>query len=52
MVEADSFGRVLFAGYTFEVAAFTFVGEVLLIIWLLVYGRRIRGDEESTSTVP
>lgn len=47
----DSFGRVLISGYSFEVAAFTFVGEVLLIIWLLVYGRRIRlgGDTDSVS---
>jgi hypothetical protein len=43
----DSFGRVLFAGYTFELAVFTFVGEVLLILWLLVYGRRIDPTEDS-----
>ncbi|WP_227130937.1 DUF4386 domain-containing protein [Halorubellus salinus] len=43
----DSFGRVLLAGYTFEVAVFTFVGEVLLILWLLVYGRRISPAEDS-----
>ncbi|MFC6993252.1 DUF4386 domain-containing protein [Haladaptatus sp. GCM10025707] len=42
----DSFGRVLLANYSFEVAAFTFVGEVLLILWLLIYGRRINLDEE------
>ena len=48
---ADSFGRVLFAGYTLEVALFTFVGEVLLILWLFAYGRRIRVDEESASVV-
>ena len=52
----DSFGRVLFAGYSFEVAVFTFVGEVLLILWLLVYGRRISPaedgvDEESASVM-
>lgn len=45
----DSFGRVLVAGYSFEVAAFTFVGEVLLILWLFVYGRRITLDEERVS---
>lgn len=38
---ADSFGVVLFAGYAVEVAAFTFVGEVVLILWLLLRGRRI-----------
>ena len=37
----DSFGVVLFAGYALEVATFTFVGEVVLIFWLLLRGRRI-----------
>ena len=37
----DSFGVVLFAGYALEVATFTFVGEVLLIFWLLLRGRRL-----------
>ena len=37
----DSFGIVLFAGYALEVAAFTFVGEVVLIFWLLLRGRRL-----------
>ena len=37
----DGFGIVLFAGYEANVAAFTFVGEVVLIVWLLVKGRRI-----------
>ena len=46
----DSFGRVLVSGYAFEVAAFTFVGEVLLIFWLLIYGRRI-GLAEKTAPV-
>jgi hypothetical protein len=45
----DSFGRVLVAGYSFEVAAFTFIGEVLLIFWLFIYGRRISLDEEAMS---
>jgi hypothetical protein len=35
----DSFGIVLFAGYALEVATFTFVGEVVLIFWLLLRGR-------------
>ena len=38
---ADGFGVVLFAGYAVEVTAFTFVGEVVLIFWLLLRGRRI-----------
>jgi hypothetical protein len=37
----DGFGSVLIAGYAANVAAFTFVGEVLLIVWLLARGRRI-----------
>ncbi|MFC6723873.1 DUF4386 family protein [Halobium palmae] len=43
----DSFGRVLVAGYSFEVAAFTLIGEVLLIFWLLIYGRSISPDGEA-----
>jgi hypothetical protein len=37
----DAFGSVLFAGYGANVAAFTFVGEAVLILWLLLRGRRI-----------
>ena len=47
----DSFGRVLVSGYSFEVAAFTFVGEVLLIFWLFIFGRRVSLDEESASVM-
>lgn len=46
----DSFGRVLVSGYSAEVATFTFVGEVLLIFWLFIYGRRI-GLGETTASV-
>jgi hypothetical protein len=42
----DSFGQVLVADYAFEVAAFTFIGEVLLILWLFIYGRRVSLDGE------
>lgn len=45
----DSFGRVLVSGYSLEVAAFTFVGEVLLIFWLFIYGRRIGLGEKAAS---
>jgi glucan phosphoethanolaminetransferase (alkaline phosphatase superfamily) len=41
----DSFGVVLFAGYALEVATFTFVGEVVLIFWLLLRGRRITSTD-------
>jgi hypothetical protein len=32
----DSFGNLLYRTYTFELASVTFVGEVVLMIWLLV----------------
>lgn len=37
----DSFGSLLSASYTLELSTFTFIGEALLIIWLLVAGRRL-----------
>lgn len=37
----DSVGPVLSSGYTVELAMFTFVGEVVLIFWLLIKGRRL-----------
>lgn len=36
----DGLGTVLVPGYAAGVAQFTFVGEVVLIVWLLVAGRR------------
>jgi hypothetical protein len=36
----DALGSVLFAGYQANVATSSFVGEVVLIAWLLVKGRR------------
>jgi hypothetical protein len=44
---ADGFAAVLVAGPTASVARFTFVGEVALIFWLLIVGRRksFRTDE-------
>jgi hypothetical protein len=41
----DSFGVVLFPGYALEVATFTFVGEVVLIFWLLLRGRRVTSTD-------
>ena len=46
----DSFGLVLSSAYTIELAAFTFIGEVALIFWLLIKGRRIEVDRTSVST--
>ncbi|QDA02870.1 DUF4386 domain-containing protein [Streptomyces rimosus] len=37
----DSFGPLLSAGYAAEVALFAFVGEFLLMVWLLVKGRNV-----------
>jgi Domain of unknown function (DUF4386) len=37
----DSFAALLFADYAFSVSAFTFVGEFLLMLWLLIKGRKI-----------
>lgn len=38
----DSFGGILSAGYSANVAQFTFVGEVVLMIWLLWKGVRLK----------
>lgn len=38
---ADSFGAVLVPGFAITVSAFTFVGEVALMLWLLVRGPRL-----------
>jgi Domain of unknown function (DUF4386) len=43
---ADSFGKFLIPNYNVTVAAFTFVGEFLLIFWLLWRG--IKGFEEKS----
>jgi hypothetical protein len=37
----DSFGVVLFQGSWTAVASFTFVGEFLLALWLVIWGRRL-----------
>lgn len=40
---ADGFGAVLVPDYSVSIAQFTFVGEVALIFWLLIKGRRMTG---------
>jgi hypothetical protein len=47
----DGFGTVVVAGYSLEVARVTFVGEAVLIFWLLIRGRSltVRGDGTITS---
>ena len=37
----DSFGALLFSDYAISVSAVTFVGEFLLMVWLLFKGRTI-----------
>ena len=38
----DSFGALLIASYSFQVSGITFIGEALLMIWLLARGNRSR----------
>ncbi|EEP70290.1 hypothetical protein MCAG_00617 [Micromonospora sp. ATCC 39149] len=44
---ADSIGALAPAAYPFQVAAVTFVGEVVLMAWLLVFAARSRGHRRS-----
>jgi hypothetical protein len=37
----DSFGKLLSPNYDANIALFTFIGEVLLIFWLLLKGSKI-----------
>lgn len=46
----DSVSPVLLAGFTFQIAVFTFIGEILLIVWLLVWGRHIDLSGQTAST--
>lgn len=46
----DSLGVVLFPTFPFQLALFTFVGEVVLLGWLLLRGRKLElGVEESAT---
>ena len=38
---ADSFSALLVPGYSVNVAAFTFIGEALFMLWLLAKGRNV-----------
>ena len=46
----DGFGAVLVQDYAISIGAFTFVGEVALIFWLLISGRRKRLPPRPTPT--
>ncbi len=37
----DSAGEILIADYAISVSVFTFIGEIVLIVWLLAKGRQI-----------
>ncbi|HET8914532.1 MAG TPA: DUF4386 domain-containing protein [Propionibacteriaceae bacterium] len=45
----DSFGRLIHATYTFELASLTFVGEVVLMIWLLLFAARRPRNQPTSS---
>ena len=47
----DGFGTVLVSGYSLNVAQVTFVGEAVLIFWLLIKGRHLTLDPAATTTV-
>ncbi|MBO4205058.1 DUF4386 domain-containing protein [Micromonospora echinofusca] len=47
---ADSIGVLVSAGYAVEVTAVTFVGEVVLMVWLLVFAARSPRRRRSTTT--
>jgi hypothetical protein len=37
----DSFGGLLSNSYAINISAVTFIGEAILMVWLLVKGRRL-----------
>ena len=41
----DEIGSVLVSGYSLEISRFSFVGEAVLIFWLLIKGVRLHGSE-------
>ena len=41
----DEIGSVLVSGYSLEISRFSFVGEAVLIFWLLVKGIRLRQSD-------
>ena len=45
----DSFGDLLHATYTFELASLTFIGEVVLMIWLLLFAARRPRNQRANS---
>ena len=46
----DTFGTVLSPGTWTDTATFTFIGELLLGLWLVIRGRRITVDESAADS--
>jgi hypothetical protein len=46
----DAFGAVLSADYAAGISRVTFVGEAVLIFWLLIKGRRMAGGQTTPNT--
>ncbi|MEI6766910.1 MAG: DUF4386 domain-containing protein [Bacteroidota bacterium] len=38
----DGFGKLLSVNYNISISAFTFIGEVVVIFWLLIKGRQVK----------
>lgn len=47
----DGFGTLLVLDYSLDLATFTFIGEVVLIFWLLIRGRKLP-DTVGSNTEP
>ena len=41
----DGFGKLLSTDYILSISMFTFIGEVILIFWLLIKGRKIEASK-------
>jgi hypothetical protein len=48
---ADSVGPMLSSGYTIQLTAATFVGEVVLMVWLLMFAARNRAGTMASATI-
>jgi hypothetical protein len=44
----DGFGTLLSPAYSLNVAMFTFIGEVAFMFWLLIRGRKLSHNEETS----
>ncbi|WP_417799204.1 DUF4386 domain-containing protein [Tenacibaculum sp.] len=46
----DGFGQVLSSGYKIKITLYTFIGEVVLIFWLLLKGWKVKSSEQKQET--